>query len=949
MTTQPDSLDKVQLAKIEGVHRGFLYQHLYASACLLLARKLKFEKIVVEHDEDLYLIGSSRWFYLQIKTRETVSLSPSAIGDMLSRFEVIRAAHLRGERPGIPHFALVANKPPSENLATLIKSWPDDVEYISPGTTSRYSEIITPHTTLGEMLALCRLLATDVPYTKLSPETMVWKLASFVMFMSSGQGGGGSHNIETSSLPDILEQFFAQLHRIPEAPVILREMGTTFEAEFQGLQILEGPPGCGKTTWAGQIIRHTPRATTYVDASQAPLGGLTGTIAREVLATCAPKNGELSSQVLATGYSGLEALGLVFGGVNNVLTGRLLVIIDNAHVDGTARALTDAIRLGQNVDWLVLGHPGEEMQWLANATESGVVRLLGWAKDSIAAEVSLAKCQFQPEDIDSLFGLTEGNPLFVRGIVNLAYSHYSGDLRSAIEDVSGGIHPVRTSQERILGKIVNAQSSDARCIVAILGLSDLPLPFAIVEELAATMKLNQHRVRQELRSLSEWSVVEVADGCVRLRDSYRPSAVEVRAPLGNEIITSLARQLADWAYGRIRAQQGQIENLLLYIRLLPIAGDIKRLVQVATSDDEVFIEYGLMPEVRRILALAIVSDKSEPLDKFFSLDTLAFWAMCAEDTISASAFIEEMRRFSGEPWFLDQERMNLAHKEMLLAGKTGNWMEAEQCANRVLNDPTITDQRWKNITIYNLAVCAYECKRLDDATRLSRIAVDSCFQATGLTRRDLSYFNPDDIRRRLKILKFDDSTAIKHLADALDLCGRIARDRGNPAALLDLMQAHKLYIVADAFLSAAKVGKDVVDAMLEVGDARSARELVDSLLSMANRFRFAEEIIHLRAQRAVVLAYCGDIDSARMEIGKIRNAYFGSLSDFRLSELENQASLIERIASGRVRLPSLLPVSSSMIDEARRGREPSLPRNRNSMCPCGSNIRYKRCCGRQPS
>lgn len=35
----PDVLDSAQLVRIEAVHRGFLYQHLYAVGCLLLAQK----------------------------------------------------------------------------------------------------------------------------------------------------------------------------------------------------------------------------------------------------------------------------------------------------------------------------------------------------------------------------------------------------------------------------------------------------------------------------------------------------------------------------------------------------------------------------------------------------------------------------------------------------------------------------------------------------------------------------------------------------------------------------------------------------------------------------------------------------------------------------------------------------------------------------------------------
>lgn len=51
----PDVLDIVQLKRIESVHRGFLYQHLYTVGCLLLAQEAGVKSIMVELDEDIEL------------------------------------------------------------------------------------------------------------------------------------------------------------------------------------------------------------------------------------------------------------------------------------------------------------------------------------------------------------------------------------------------------------------------------------------------------------------------------------------------------------------------------------------------------------------------------------------------------------------------------------------------------------------------------------------------------------------------------------------------------------------------------------------------------------------------------------------------------------------------------------------------------------------------------
>lgn len=63
------NLDARQLARIEAVHRGFLYQHLYAAACLFRAARSGVTQIVVENDEDVEVVLPDRRIYAQIKTR----------------------------------------------------------------------------------------------------------------------------------------------------------------------------------------------------------------------------------------------------------------------------------------------------------------------------------------------------------------------------------------------------------------------------------------------------------------------------------------------------------------------------------------------------------------------------------------------------------------------------------------------------------------------------------------------------------------------------------------------------------------------------------------------------------------------------------------------------------------------------------------------------------------
>lgn len=63
------NLDPRQLARIEAVHGGFLYQHLYAAACLFHAARAGVTHMVVENDEDVELVRPQQRIYAQIKMR----------------------------------------------------------------------------------------------------------------------------------------------------------------------------------------------------------------------------------------------------------------------------------------------------------------------------------------------------------------------------------------------------------------------------------------------------------------------------------------------------------------------------------------------------------------------------------------------------------------------------------------------------------------------------------------------------------------------------------------------------------------------------------------------------------------------------------------------------------------------------------------------------------------
>src|SRR5688500_4269326 len=93
-TTLP-TLDPAQEIRIAALHRGFLYQHLYAAACLLNAAPLVSTVVMVERDEDIEIVTSTARLYIQVKTR-VHPIMPSDIAQALERFERLRTEHREG-------------------------------------------------------------------------------------------------------------------------------------------------------------------------------------------------------------------------------------------------------------------------------------------------------------------------------------------------------------------------------------------------------------------------------------------------------------------------------------------------------------------------------------------------------------------------------------------------------------------------------------------------------------------------------------------------------------------------------------------------------------------------------------------------------------------------------------------------------------------------------------
>src|SRR5689334_5000244 len=78
MATTTLPLDPTELARVEGMHRGNLYQHLYTVGCIILASGSGVEGLQIDFDEDLELHLKASIYYVQVKTRAQ-PITPSQV------------------------------------------------------------------------------------------------------------------------------------------------------------------------------------------------------------------------------------------------------------------------------------------------------------------------------------------------------------------------------------------------------------------------------------------------------------------------------------------------------------------------------------------------------------------------------------------------------------------------------------------------------------------------------------------------------------------------------------------------------------------------------------------------------------------------------------------------------------------------------------------------------
>lgn len=943
MDTLIPTLDPAQEVRIAAMHRGFLYQHLYAVGCLFKATAAGVTSVVIERDEDVEIVLPLQRIYVQVKSR-LQPLIPSDINSALERFARLRAEHIELRREGSAHFAIVANQPPGPALAALIASGSldDDIQFIYPGqpVPAHLGALPPAWRSLDEAVRWCTDQAALIPHAMLVPDSLVWKLAGLVLAAATGEMQRGNHAFAVESLPELFEQLLVQLQDFP-APLLSYRPQVDEPAIDTGarVRIICGFSGAGKTSWASQAATHSKEICVYFNASETPGTALASSLVRELAANPVGAAPEVMRQVLLPGASGIDSLHSLDAYLG--ARGRApIIVIDNAH-QIPADNVHAALGATANLRFVLLCQPTGSTRELEALLGINRETLRGWDLDTLASEVVAIGARGSAETMGRLRQQTAGMPLFVQSAARIAVQDYAGDAAQLCDALENQTNIGETSQEVILSRTFDGLPSRTQDAVAVLSLSDVVLKLEEVNTLLSTsLGLSEADVASMIRVLRPLGVVEISGSQqLKVHDAMRL--------LGDRHLEHMVPEQSFRARSTLKAvlarsitEDRNASRFALYVRTLVALKEIETIIEFA--GDEMFHEMGVAGIFLASLETAAASSEVDPEQRFWALDGLVFAKLKSGDLATLREYFVRMEVLLNEHTLSASARLALDMKQMLqkaqyrdLPGVRASIAEIERSL------PDLPQHR--RIFKYNAATALWRLGERAEAERLVDEVIQGYLEILGIS----STWILGKTQEQLRFLLTRTPTGtddVKHLADALELRSILLKDREADPGLWRIFSM-KFYTLLGAVDSVVRVGQDVADDHVARHDFIGARQVLEEhVLPYAAHYRMLDRIVAIRSQYAVVLAYCRDFPAAQQEIDRLE-AYAGGFSAMQRMEIDRQRTFIAdlRAGNGPKQRRIFGPQPSLPVVEQRRRLQAKL--GRNDPCPCGSGLKYKRCHG----
>ena len=946
-TDKPWVTDAVQLNRIESMHRGFLYQHLYAVGCLLNLMSQQDGLVAVERNEDIEINAETGISFVQIKTRNR-PIRPSDIETTLKSFSDLRAMHAASLPGKVLRFAIVTNAEPSSDLKKKLESadWPQDIVFSSPGhRASIHALAPPPWPSVESALRWCVDAASQLAFQSLAPETLIWKLAARVQFAASGEDAvRPGHEFRRSDLPALFELFVQQLQEFPSIPDDYRPQPD--EPNFctdRRIQLVTGFSGGGKTIWSSWQARHISAETTYFDIGDLSGVALASSIAREMAARFVSGTGT-GAACLPVG-TGLEALRYIARAID--LPEPPIVVVDNIHrVD--PEHIRQVVEACPTVRFVLMGQPWPQQGQLESLLGLRSDHLPGWDVDTVAAVFDTAGAKISPASARGWRQITSGLPLYVKNAAHLCKSLYAGDASRFLSSIQQNKHSVDLAQEAILELVLENLSPDERRVLAALSLTKLKLTESEAHSLISTLSEPPRNIASTLRALNRKGLVQTfADGARKLHDVLHFPARALVDSFSDAEQLALKCRLRDILFLALQ-QERDIARLGAWLRLLAPTGRVNSLVDMATH--EMFHQVGDPSDLKAVLISTANTAKDDVELEFWALDAVVFWEL-QEDPYARNPeqFLARLEALVEKHALSARQQTTVIMKRMVVAGMNKDQAAVHRAFSQARplfeNDPQMS-----RLVRYNYATALFHAGCPREALHISEKLHADYYDLLEIDVSDIVSANPTQMEALFPGNLNDKLDDIKHLADCLALAAMCKRNLGEHPHLTGI-HAVKFYQLSGSYRSQMKAAQDVADDFIATGDAVSALQIMEAgVVPLLTHFQFDRNMLDVRGQYASILASNGRYEDARAEMDAIE-PYVTDLPPDYQRHYANQRKKVELIAAERAQLTSRPyravhepgPLSSPQINRSNKINRATKV-GRNSPCPCGSGKKYKKCC-----
>lgn len=921
-----DVLDAAQLIRIEAVHRGFLYQHLYAVGCLLLAQSAGVDVVMVELDEDIELLTEQERFYVQVKTRSK-AIIPSDISGALESFEDLRKEHAEGKRKGEASFVIIANQAPSVQLQQTIddKKLPYDVLFLWPQSTSEHNPALPPAwESLTDAATWCIAQAEKLNFSLLSPDSLIWKLAGLAQLAATGSTANKQHAFHAKDLPTLFEQLIVQLQDFPAPPALYRpqKLEPSLSSD-ERVRIICGLSGAGKTAWAAQAALHYSELCAYYDTGDLPGPALASTLARELAAKFAAPDQNGLRKILLPGASGYEAL-RTFDTFLDQQGVSLLLVLDNAH-RVPVENLRDALNATKCIRFVLLCQPHDNVRELEAVMGLQREALRGWDIDTVAAAVGDLGGFATAQGYEQLRIYTGGLPLYVQSAAKIAVKEYEGNVDALCAELQQQENSVETAQEIILSRVYQGFEKLVQDSLALFSLTDVGLSRDEISEfLVNSLNVSTSGAAAILKKMRATGTVEVfGNQTLKIHDAVRALGLQHLELMDPAVAKNALMVLKELMIVSLHKSR-DTSRLALLTQIFIKLNDVMTLI--ALSGEELFYEMGISVDIMASLERASVSDTLEPDQKFWALDGLVFSELREGRFKEIVQRLEAMEALLAEHELGYREQIAYAMKRLLFSAENGDTREVKRLVEQTRTK--LPDAEHERIFDYNHAIALWKLQKYNEAAALCLKVIEGYYDLLGIHPQDVIGKNADVL---WTIINRPENVQdhLKHLADALELYAKNLEAWGKPTPLIRI-HSMKFYNMAGAPESMVRVGQDLADEFVALKDYEGAREvMVQHVLPVVNAAGLVNRLVQVRSQYAVILALCGQHDDAEAEMRRLF-PYFEGLTGEQRQEVENQSNYIAQLAFN---------ASKTVI------RQMSGKVGRNDRCPCGSGLKYKKCHG----